>query len=202
MQTKTDHELRTIAAELIRDMNKVTGTTTAEQARMLGLHKANVAACVNQGRVENLGKESIKRLLRTYGFEISENEVRVRQSETCPVFFPRPFSDEIKDGLRNVVNRLRSIGMTCAFYRFWIDADVPGKFDGGGILFAYDRERKWACIALSNDGYNYLAPVFEELGCLPKAHTLFMKPELYEDWVDSPPHRSEVMSFFENNQPF
>jgi hypothetical protein len=202
MQTRTDQELRAIAAELIRDMNKITGITTADQARMLGLHKANVAACINQGRVENLGWQSIGRLLRTYGFESSAGEIHIRDSEACPIFASRPFTDEIKNALTNVVSRLRSFGMTCSFYQIVVDYQKFGKYEFAGVLLAKHGDKRWACVTLSSDSKEYLTPCFDELSCLPGEHKLKMDKELFESWCDSPPHRSEVMSFYEKSTPY
>lgn len=203
MQTKTDHELRTIAAELIRNMNKVTGTTTTYQAQMLGLHKANVAACINQGRVENLGWKSISRLLRTYGFEVSDDGIHIRHSESCPVFFPFPFTDEMKDGLKTVVNNLRSFGLKCYFFPLILDDELPDITEVGGILYAIEGKEIWACIALSGHGFPNLAPFFRtELKALPKLNRLKISVKLFESWCDSPPHKTEVVHFFKSKKPY
>ena len=196
MQTAVQRELRTIATELIREMNKITGITTADQARRLNLHKGNVAACINQGRIQALGRDTIDSLLRMYGFEFGEKEISIRESEACPVFHPRPLTDEMKNGLKAVVNRLRSLGLQCSFRPFNVETVVYEIYQLGGILFATDGEKRiWACVALNSEKDGDLVPLFEELGCVINP-PVPIREDAIESWLDSAPHRSELLKYW------
>ena len=194
---KTDRELRVDATELIRDLNAVTGITTADQARRLNLHKANVSATINQGRVQNLGWQSIGSLLRMFGFEKGDDGIRIRDSEACPVIAPGPLDEQAKQAMGNLVARLRYLGLTCFFHAFVVNDEVTGDVERGGILTAHDEERVWACVSFTGNSHGELTKIFEELGCLRDAHRLPIRGELFDSWFDSPPHRSELLDFFE-----
>jgi len=198
----TDRELRVEATELIRDINAITGITSADQARRLGLHKANVSSCINQGRVENLGWGSIGALLRMYGFEKGQERLQVRASEACPVILPGPLSEEAKAGLSAVVARLKRLGLTCWFHAFVVHSEVTGDVERGGILSAHDDDRAWACVAFTGGAHGELARHFETLGCLPETYRLSISDEQFESWFDSPPHRSELLKFLEDSQAY
>lgn len=197
----TDRELRMEATELIRDINAVTGITSADQARRLGLHKANVSACINQGRVQNLGWGSIGALLRMYGFEKTEDRLRVRDSEACPVILPGPLDDEAKTALSAVVVRLQRLGLTCWFHAFVVHSEDTGEVETGGILSAHDDERVWSCVAFTG-AHGELARHFESIGCLPETYRLAISDEQFESWFDSPPHRSELLNLFKASQAY
>ena len=199
----TDIELRVQAIELIRDINAVTGITTADQARLLNLHKVNVSATINQGRVKNLGWDSISRLLRMYGFEKSNDQIRIRESEACPVIAPGPFDDRAKHSIETLVVRLRQLGLTCAFVTFLTSGDnTHGPLEQGGALIAYDNERTWACVSLTEHYRGELRKTFDELGCcVPHAVFIDVNIDVLESWSDSPPHRSELLKFIEGSAP-
>lgn len=197
----TDRELRIEATELIRDINAITGITSADQARRLGLHKANVSACINQGRVQNLGWSSIGALLRMYGFEKAGDRLRIRSSEACPVILPGPLGEETKSELSAVVARLQRLGLTCWFHAFVVHSGATGEVERGGIISAHDDERAWASVAFSG-AHGELAQHFESIGCLPDEYRLSISEELFESWFDSPPHRSELLKFLESSQAY
>jgi hypothetical protein len=199
----TDIELRVQAIELIRDINAVTGITTADQARLLNLHKVNVSATINQGRVKNLGWDSISRLLRMYGFEKSNNQIRIRNSEACPVMAPGLFDDRAKQSIGALVSRLRQLGLTCVFVTFLTSGDhTLGPLEQGGALIAYDNERTWACVSLNEHYRGELRETFDALGCcVANAAFIDVSIDVLESWADSPPHRSELLKFIERSVP-
>jgi hypothetical protein len=198
----TDRELREEATGLIRDLNAITGITSADQARRLGLHKANVSACINQGRVQNLGWGSIGALLRMYGLEKMGDRLQVRDSEACPVILPGPLDEKAKAGLSAVVARLQHLGLTCWFHAFVVHSKVSGEVETGGVFSANNDERTWASVAFSGGAHGELTHHFETLGCLPDAYRLSISEEQFESWFDSPPHRSELLRFLESSQAY
>lgn len=202
MQSAAQRELRTIATDLIREMNKITGITTADQARRLNLHKGNVSACINQGRIQALGWYTIDSLLRMYGFEFVEKEICIRESEACPVFHPIPFHDEMKNGLKAVVERLQNLGLQCSFRPFNVETVVYEIYQLGGILFASDdKKRIWACVALNSEKDGDLVPFFEELGCVINP-PVPIREDAIESWLVSAPHRSELLKYWMTRSTF
>ncbi len=107
--------------------------------------------------------------------------------------------ESAEQGLRTLVARLRYLGLTCFFHAFAVNNAVTGDVECGGILTAHDEERVWACISFSGNGHGELTKLFKDLGCLPDAYRLPISSEQFDSWFDSPPHRSELLTFFEKS---
>lgn len=193
--TKSEEKaLRAEASALLRAMNKVTGTSAAEMARRIGLHKGNISAFVNQSRVELLGWATIANLLRMYGFEFRDNSIRVRPSESCPVI-TYPVTDEVTSGLHELAMQMRQLGMPCTYRPFQIGSDTQGlePYLSGGLLFASDGQNIWTAISLDRDSaLSECARTEAELAMGPE---ILLHEDQFEGWRDSAPHRHEVVCY-------
>ncbi len=194
MSKSEEKALRAQASTLLRAMNKVTGTSAAEMARRVGLHKGNISAFVNQSRVELLGWASISNLLRMFGFKIQDGAIRVRASESCPVI-TYPVTDEVISGLHELAAQMALLGMRCSFRPFQIGSDTQGldAFHSGGLLFASDDQNTWTAISLDRTPTIYECMQTEmEVSVRPE---ILLHEEQFEEWCDSSPHKSEVVQY-------
>lgn len=191
MSKSNQKELRSQAASLLRAMNKLTGTSAAEMARKVGLHKGNISGFVNQGRVELLGSATISSLLRMYGFEFRDDTIGVRAGEACPVI-TYPVTDEVTSGLHELIAQLQQLGMKCGFRPIQIGSDDHGLDPdfSGGLLFSTDGQNIWAAISLERGPALYQCARAEAE--LRLCAEILLPEDQFEEWRDSSPHRSEV----------
>lgn len=194
MPKTNEKALRMQAAALLRAMNKVTGTSAAEVARKVGLHKGNISAFINQSRVELLGLATISALLRMYGFEMREDRIHVRKSESCPTI-SYPVTDDVISGIHELATLMQLLGMPCSYRPFLLGSDSQGlnAFHTGGLFFAKDADEIWAAISL--DRGSDLADCVKSDDAVTVRAELLLHEDQFEEWRDSTPHRSEVVQF-------
>jgi hypothetical protein len=191
MNTKYSHKDREKIANVVVCLRDICCETDAQLARLLGIHRTNIAAFNKKRRLGAVTVAGISKMLTHYGLCFSETkELKSIDKEYCPIVKMIEATDAEVERIGLFVEALSG------YAKVYLCPILNGEGDFALIWDTRLSKSPWCCVGLGLGPENPAFKTFKALPLVQEGLAVEVPADMYETWTLTSPRKSEVLSVF------
>lgn len=189
MITKYSNEDREKIANVIIGLRDICSETDAQLARLLGIHRTNIAAFNKKRRLGAVTVAGVSKMLMHYGLCMFETkELKSIDNECCPLAKMQEATDADIERIGLFVEVLSS------YAKVYLCPILNSEGDFVLIWNTKLSKYPWCCAGLGLGPENPAFTTFKALSLVHEGPSVQVPADIYETWMTTSPRKSEILS--------
>ena len=193
MKTKYSNEDREKISNVVVCLRDICCETDAQLARLLGIHRTNIAAFNKKRRLGAVTAAGISKMLKHYGLCFLETkELKSIDNECCPV------AKMLEATEADVARISLFIEVLSGYAKVYLCPILNSEGDFALIWDTRLSKSQWCCVGLGLGPENPAFKTFKALPLVLTGPAVEVPADIYETWMVTAPRKSEILSVCAN----